>query len=299
MNPASPPLAWPGGRVLAGWWRQLAPYRPESLWVAHLLLHHVEALVRVAQPISLDPFAVHVLRALALSVRQTAGDLDRRLHLGAPVVLRLLAGLAAEGLAAGEPGAGWAVTDAGRRAVTEGRYARPRHERRTFHFVEGGPPEPAPRFLNLTGHACTPWPAGEGWAFDPHALAACVGRPAAWKERHGFPPDVEEVVGLDAAAPAVPPWQRVMLDRPERMSAALVHAAGEDGGRRLLGFAFRQEGWALETDQPAFALGAGWEEVLPDLAEEPPVEAWRQAWLAWSQPRALPPADTAACRFER
>src|SRR5262249_42302174 len=70
------------------------------------------------------------------------------------------------------------------------------------------------------------------------------------------------------------------------------------GQRRLLGFAVRPEGWALETAAPAFALASAWEEVFPDLTEEPPADAWRQAWLTWCQPRDLPPAETAACAVE-
>src|SRR5262249_35580821 len=40
-------LAYPGSRSLAGWWRQLAPLHPRAVWLAHLLLHRVEALVRL------------------------------------------------------------------------------------------------------------------------------------------------------------------------------------------------------------------------------------------------------------
>lgn len=40
------PLTFPGTRALAGWWRLLAPRQPRAMWVAHLLLHRIEALVR-------------------------------------------------------------------------------------------------------------------------------------------------------------------------------------------------------------------------------------------------------------
>ena len=55
---AAPPLVFPSSRVLAGWWRQLAPFSPQSLTVGHLLLHHVEALVLTAgRKPSAEPFA--------------------------------------------------------------------------------------------------------------------------------------------------------------------------------------------------------------------------------------------------
>ena len=60
-------LAFPGSRKLAAWWRQLAPYCPQTVWFGHLLLHHVEALVRLSRPCRLDRLALFVLKALALA----------------------------------------------------------------------------------------------------------------------------------------------------------------------------------------------------------------------------------------
>src|SRR5437773_1238084 len=108
---AASPLAFPGARQLAGWWRLLAQRQPQAVWVGHLLLHHVEALVRVVHPRTLDRFHALVLQALTHSPDRTAPGVDRALHLGPQVLHRLLHGLAAEDLAAVGPGGEWAPTD--------------------------------------------------------------------------------------------------------------------------------------------------------------------------------------------
>src|SRR5262249_38746862 len=89
-------LAFPGSRTLAGWWRQLAPFRPFALWTGHLFLHHVEALVRLNRACRPDPFTLLVLKALTLAT--TAAGLDALLHLGKQVVGQVLRVLAEEGL---------------------------------------------------------------------------------------------------------------------------------------------------------------------------------------------------------
>jgi hypothetical protein len=55
----------------------------------------------------------------------------------------------------------------------------------------------------------------------------------------------------------------------------------------------------LQGERPVLCLGAEWAEVVPELAEEPGVEAWQQVWLAWCQPRSIPASEAAACRLER
>src|SRR5262245_46164219 len=277
----SAPLAFPGGRALAGWWRQLSPYHPEAVWVAHLTLHHIEALVPLARPRRLDRFGRFVLQAL----RQEAGRrgpgpddllarLDDRLHVGRPLLRQALRALAAEGLVRPEGPGGWAVTPAGEEAVEKGEFTRPEQERRGFHFAaprRGGDP---PHYLDLNSHGGGPSPAEEGPPFDVDALRASVARPAEWKERYGFPPEVREVVGPEAPA-GVPAWRPVIVARPERLLAVLAPVADEQGGRRLLGFAARQDGWALQAGEPAFVVRSSWGELFPELAAEPPAGAWR------------------------
>jgi hypothetical protein len=323
-------LAFPGSRTLAGWWRQLAPRQPQAVWVGHLFLHRVEALFRLSRPCRLDPFLRHVLRALELEAHNPTSEplppekvldqLDDRLRLGRPVLRQVLRGLASEGLARTAPGGGWEPTDLGRLALQRQEYPRPGQERRALYFVEQpGPsdrPARPPHFLNLKNQAGAPWQAAEGWAFDPGVLQATLLRPEGWKQRHGFPLDVQEVLGLGSGADArgaeaggnnqdesadnrgpAAEWQRVMLDRPEHLLAVLVLAPAA-AGHQLLGFAVRQEGWVLQSAEPVLALGEGWQEVFPDLAEPPP-EVWRQAWRAWCQPRSLPAEEAESCLLER
>jgi hypothetical protein len=309
---AASPLVFPGGRVVAGWWRQLAPPPPRALWVGHFLLHRVEALVEVTRAAGLDRFSRLLLRALTLAPSQSVPDLDARLHLGTQVLDRLLRRFQAEGLA--EPGAdGWASTDLARLALDQGYYPRTGQERLVFHFVDrpgpaGGPP-PAPPLLPLRLPAESPWPAPEGWSFDPGWLDACLRQPEEWKRGHGFPVEARRVLGLEAmnggpAPPlpggeAAPAWRQVILDRPEHLLVLVTLVREEGQPERLLGYAVRQDGWVLQAATPAFALGPDWRDLFPQLGEEMPFEAWRQAWRVWCQPRGLPPAEVEACALER
>src|SRR5947209_11432108 len=96
---AAAPLVFPGGRVLAGWWRPLAARAPRALWVGHFLLHRVEALVEVARRADVDPLSRLVVRALSAAPGPSVGDLDARLHLGPQVLGQVLRQLEGEGLA--------------------------------------------------------------------------------------------------------------------------------------------------------------------------------------------------------
>jgi hypothetical protein len=46
-------------------------------------------------------------------------------------------------------------------------------------------------------------------------------------------------------------------------------------------------------------LRESWQEIFPELGEEPSEETWRLAWRAWCEQRALPAAEAAACSVER
>jgi hypothetical protein len=266
------------------------------MWVRHLLLHRVEALAAVARPRALDPLRRALLRLLSATheVSPEGLGIDRQ------VLGQMLRGLEREGLV--RPDDGWALTDGGRHALENGASAGTAPERRTFYFLDRAALQMPPHWLPLAPSVAEPFVPGEGWHFDPAALEACVGQPAAWKARYGFPADV---VGLLAPGPAGGPaaeWRRVVLDRPEQLPAVLVETAAGGGaatpGPRLLGFATRAPGWVLERTAPVLELGEGWEEVFPDLAAGLPPEAWRQAWQEWCHPRGLPPGEVEACALE-
>src|SRR5271166_1896376 len=151
-------LAFPGSRALAGWWRQLAPRKPEAVWVAHLSLHRVEALVELVHARRLDPFTLLVLRALAqdrssrpagaaFSPDELLGRLDACFHLGRSLLRQVVRALLAEGLIAAYESA-CALTPRGELALERGEYPTASRERRGFHFLEpraaGGEARPLP-----------------------------------------------------------------------------------------------------------------------------------------------------------
>jgi hypothetical protein len=176
----------------------------------------------------------------------------------------------------------WTVTERGRQAQERGNYARTIHERRSFSFVESEAPGHPPHFLDLDPAWCTPWSPAEGWRFDPVVLTASVAWPDEWKRHFGFPTDVQEIVTGDRSA-APPAWLRVVVDRPERLTAVVVRT---EAGKSL-GFNVRQENWALQSESPAFNIDHHGTEVFPELAEGTLAESWQQAWLSWCQPRSL------------
>jgi hypothetical protein len=295
---AAPPLVFPSSRVLAGWWRQLAPLTPRALAVGHLLLHHVEALVLSEHVAPLDSFPAFVLRALTLSAPPTTADLEGRLHLGRQFLSRILGELVGAGLAETGPDRRWRATATGRTAVGAGEVCRAAYERRPFHFRAAAPPP----FVPVEGPPCQPVAPPAGWSFDPAVLQTCVGQSPEWKLRHGFPTDVRAVLEPDAApaAPGEPPaWRRVLVDQAEHLVLALVVTAGEEDAGQLRGFAVDPRGWLLSGTRPCLSMGPGWPEAFPEVAREPPPEAWAGAWRTWCQAHGIPPGEADACALNR
>jgi hypothetical protein len=295
---AAVPFPLPPGRILSSWRRELAAFRPGRLRLVHLLLHRVEALVRTARLRSLDP-----LRAALLGQLSVEAPLDR-LRVDDAVLRRWLGDLSADGLVESS-GADWRLTDRGRRALDSGVYTATAEERRVFTFTEEESLNSPSRFVALHGPAVA-LPSPLEWRFDAAVLVECVQRPSEWKERHGFPMDVEAIVAPLGSGAGPADWRRVILDRPEQILLVFVPAAeappltptplppGERGrGEGWLGFAVRPEGWALQAAAPALVL-SGEEEP----GAEPSPEAWREAWRGWSQGRGLSAGDADACRVE-
>src|SRR5262249_50286558 len=216
---------------------------------------------------------------------------------------------------------GWGVvTPWGSRALEKVTSSRPVQERRVFHLVADrrGQFGADPRCVELHTSEVGPWSAAEGWAFDKNLLGGLVGRDPEWKRRHGFPLDVQEVLGVrhgagegDDGSPTTnhtdlprAAWRQVIVDVPEHLPAVLVlvsrgGAEGTPPAPQLRGFAVRQEGWVLNAERPAFTVATGWQERFPELAAEPALEVWRQAWKAWCQPRGVPAPESDACVLER
>ena len=287
---AAPPLVFPSSRVLAGWWVQLRP-RPPHLAVGHLLLHHVEALVRTDSTTTLDRFSFLVLRAVALASLNTMDELEGRLHLGPQVVARVLDDLAARGLTEVDAGGRWRATAAGTRFVQAAGAGQPAYERRSFHFRDLAQKP----FLPLQQAAAQPVLPREGWSFDPAMLTRCVAESEDWKRRHGFPLDVREVLSPDSSADGPPAWQRVIVDQPCHLALVLAAPAGQREGAELLGFTVDPRSWQLSTASRALSMGPGWTDAFPELVPGPSQEAWRHAWRGWCQLHGVPPAEAEAC----
>lgn len=291
---AAPALMLPGSRTLLGWWRELADLHPRRFWFARLLLHRLEALTRVARPRPLDPLPRALLRSAALAAANGSAPPWEHLHLDRPLLSRWLSELAGAGLLHGS-GDRWELSAEGRRALAEGTFVAHAEERRTFYFLDNAAQQRSPHFLALDRPPSEPLPGAEGGPFDLKELEACIRRPSEWKARFRFPAEVEAVVAAEPGA--APDWRTVALDRPEQLATVLVQVPGEGVG--LLGYAVRTEGWVLERAHPVLALEEGATEVFPELAADPPLEAWLQAWHGWCQPRNLPSAEVRACVLKR
>jgi hypothetical protein len=285
---AAPSLTWPGSRVLAGWWPLLGRWQPRCLWLHHLLLHRVEALVAVARSPSLDLLNRLLLEALTSGPQPGAG-LASRLGLDHSFLNRMLAELRGLGLVHSEPEGTWWPTDAGRQALAGTQSVCTLLERRTFWFTEGDARHPGVRFLPLE-HPPASAELESGWPFDVRLLHDCIARPMEWKQQNGFPTDVHSLI--DTPGPGE--WQRVILVQPQQMLTLTVQSQDE----HLLGFVTQPPAWSIQTERPVLMLRGGWRDALPEL-EEPDLGEWRKAWRQWGQPRGLPVGEIEACHLER
>jgi hypothetical protein len=293
-------LAYPGSRVLAGWWRQLEPHRPAALWVGHLFVHRVEALVETAEAQPLDPLALYVLRAVAVDAPEPAPEvqlsqrLPGRLHLPAPAVQRLLVQMQGRQLVQRCERGCWCLSEHGKAVLVAGADSSLQHQRYSFAFVESLTPtgrrEGPPRFLALAECPAQPWVVDEAHHFDPTILGQCLAETPEWKREAGFPAGpVRLVTAVDESREEA--WQRIMLDRPERVTICLVCGADQS----VRGFAVHSDTWKLDDRTPAFHLPGGSRDVFGDLALAP--SAWQEAWRMWCRQRALPLSEAEACRL--
>jgi hypothetical protein len=298
-------LIYPGGRTLAGWWRQLAPLQPVGLWIGYAFLHRVEAAVvrHVEQPI--DPFAHLVLQALALEETGAANHVpgvpssrvQERLHLPVAMVQRVLATLSDDGLLTRPAAERWQLSERGREALVKQTFPVRQQARGVFPFLErvdaAGQRVGAPQFLPIAECAGTPWQVDEGHRFDMALLQTCLTQSAEWKRSVAFPLDVE-ALAEDGSLEA---WQQVVVDRPERVMLALV-LVNAQGTREVQGFAAKVDGWTLFDRAPVLRVPAPAAALWPEQANEPPMTVWQDAWRNWCRQRQLPTNEVEVCALK-
>jgi len=317
-------LPFPNSQILAGWWGKLSERNSPALWVGAIRLHRVEVLAETTLERPVDPLARLVLTALHVEAASIA-DLDgsptsardrsfvlvTQLHptlgLDRPLLVSVLAGLQRQGLvlrAEDQATAAWAVTPLGRKALDLGHAGQALSERRAFHFLESSDLPKRVQFVRLTNSGLestvpAPGPTAQSAPIALVALRACLGESPEWKQRRGFPLDVTRIEWLDEAASALPAglhaWRFVPVDRLEQLFVALARVPGA-----LHAFAARSLDWDLHAAEPCFELADGvWQDLYPELVDDPLPEAWRKAWMDWGQSRGLPVAELEAASLCR
>ncbi len=120
------PPELPTSTILSGWMRQLAPWRPRTVWLGNLFGHQCQATFPVGALRPLDRLDAILLLALESisSDGVSHGDLGNALDLPAATITALLRRLDSLGLAVHHHG-GWLPTDAGRTARQCGQYLHP------------------------------------------------------------------------------------------------------------------------------------------------------------------------------
>jgi hypothetical protein len=272
--------------------------------ISRLIIHRVEALVRVVHSRPLDRWQRALLN-LARARIPCGGELLNNftdLQLDTQVLAQFVRELTSSGFLALNGSGFWRVTPAGQQALETGAMPAITEARRTFAFVDNRLLDQSPHFLPLqlgpAPLATTASPAAANCAFEINTLAACIRQSDEWKRRFRFPPEVSALSLPRSDEPPEANWPRVVLDTVEERLFLFLQKEKGSSMPRLLGFSVRPEGWVIEPE-PQLALGDGWEEALPDLASEPSADMWRQAWKTWTQPRGLSAAEVEACRLQK
>jgi hypothetical protein len=274
------PAAFPGGRVLAGWWKQLAAWRPRTLWIGSLLLERVEVLCRLRQTEPLPPLEGILLEALDPVTARPGAALDQALGLGPNLLERLLARLELRNVVR-NISPGWLLTPAGISARQHGCLPGSRSERRAFWFLADPDQLNSPAFVVPTSfgglHAIDDIPVSH---CSLQELNQSVNQDGAWKRRRGFPEDVEAILTPETPSSGQGAWERLVVVYPYSLQAALITFTQANGTPGLAVFPYQEHGWSLAT-RPVIELAAGWEEIFPHLPIEPSEEVIAGAWRRW------------------
>jgi hypothetical protein len=292
--------AFPGGRILAGWWKQLAAWRPQSLWIGSIALERVEALCSIRQSEPLAPLDGILLASLDTHVPTETSLLDRRLGVGQVLLGRLLAKLEHHGTVTGN-GQGWVLTEAGMRARQNSTLPGSRVERRSFWFVAELDDSKSQSFVvPTTPGTFQPVESNRIDRGSLESLLTCVQKDKTWKQARGFPLEVESIITPEGTYESndLAAWEKIVIVHPYRLQAALITYRKESGNPGLAAFPYQEHGWSLGV-RPAFDLAATWQEVFRHLPLEPAEEIVVEAWRKWLAQRGMTGPAMDRYRLER
>jgi hypothetical protein len=289
--------------MVAGWWQVIAHHRPDGLWFARLLLHHIEALVAVEPTQTLDLFETAVLRAISrLGPAATLQELDRILHLGPKMLTAVLQDLRRHGLVTATVANFQLSTEAGAR-LRAGNFEELNEKRLSFHFLINDDPGIPPEYLDVRSAICQPLHSIPDWTFDPAILQLCITQSEEWKAKRGFPRTVRRLIQFprdsvdrhEGPADPVRDWSKVIYDRPECVCCAIVRI---DEQPKLIAYAVDNNDGRLHVEQPVFELKQDVAVLFNDLDTCATMEAWQQALTDWCLEHAIAFEDAHAMIVE-
>ena len=275
-------LPFPGNRTLAGWWRQFAPLRPQTLQVGHFLVQSIEVSARVAHATPLDR-----LTRLLLEAVQSNTPLEPRLGLPASILSSLLFTLRRTGLLNGSDRP--QLSPDGQEALASGRLNLLEEERRIFPYL-ALPAQEKPLYVPFATQIRLP-----AWeevltpevALSPtRTVRESLNESEEWKREQSFPQDVLEILDPGSST------QRVPIIRGERLTCLILAVPQGSGEIRLHLYPVRSETWSIPTLDPTLVLTP---EDLP-LATS---QDWSAAWLEWCRTRNVlcPETEQAELHF--
>lgn len=294
------PAAFPGGRVLAGWWKQLSNWRPQALWIGSISLERVEAFCQIHHVLPLTPLDGTVLSSLNAESPVETALLDKSWGLGTALLDRLLGRLAGQGTVA-RSGRGWTLTEKGVRARRDRAMPSLRAERRAFWFL-ADLQDPQTRTFVVPSTTAF-FQSVESNQIDGRSLEAlrgCARKDAEWKKSRGFPLDVESVLVPEGRGPSSgrADWERIVVVHPYRVQAALISYVRSSGNLGVAAFPYQEHGWTL-APTPVFDLAVGWEEVFSRLPLTPGDDELANTWQRWLAQRGMSGPVVERYRLER
>lgn len=242
------------------WQDRIAQLKGSRAWFCTWVIHRVEALVSVGRQNRLEGLQRALLLRIAREHRLPSDQED--------VDIQLVAGLRQDLIDAGlieeTSPEQWDLTETGTKALEGGTFLLSRHDRRVFHFLlrEG---EPLPALFLQVSSPLASSPRMQ-FSFEPDWLRAWIALPPEQKRILNFP---EEITAVETLTPdGAADWRRVVLGSSSEGCFLLVELPGKEAGTSLHGFFIEPSDPAKGLGQPAFILGPGWQQFLPELDQQ-------------------------------